>query len=212
MNRAAKIALGVSGLTVAGLIALAAVPMIASAESPTTEATREAVSTPTPTPTPVEPTATPAPEPAGTQSTEQCTFPLAYDGLSVGVSLMDGVVLHDHGAQPGATGQTVLDGSGDPAAYVVADGDTQTGIEARFCAAPGYLSLLNSVRRTDVYVEPQTVEGYVWPDPFPEGTGWIMDLYAGDTLNLNPHTVLTVGDQEGVVYQHEPDVQMPEQW
>lgn len=136
---------------------------------------------------------------------------VGYDGLPVALQLTDEVILTDLGARPGAQGRANLDGNGGAAAYVVAEGDTQAAIAERFGADAAYLALLNSIRRTDVYVDPTTVEGYVWPDALPAGTGWVMALYAGDTLNLSPYMVASVGDQNGVVYTNEPDIAMPPQ-
>ena len=52
----------------------------------------------------------------------------------------------------------------------------------------GYLSAINGVRRQGA-----------------------LQLWAGDTLNLDAHTILTVGDQNGVVYDNAPSSPIPPQ-
>lgn len=187
-----------------------AVESTAEAQSPspdpTPESTPEPTSEPTPevTPTPSEVAAAPASQCdqiAGEQTVGIGSVPEeSLGGLPI-------VLLQDIGARPGAEGEVTLDENGDPASYVVASGDTQDAIAERFCATPSYVDLMNSIRRQNVHVDPP--EG-CWPKCGDE-YGWKMDLYAGDTLNLNPYTIASVGDQNGQVYANEPDIMMPPQ-
>lgn len=88
----------------------------------------------------------------------------------------------DRGPMPHASGTAVLDDGGVPVAYVVGDNDVLESIGARFCLGATWLHWVNYVRR--------------------DGDA----LFVGDTLNLDAHTILSVGDQDGVVY----DNPMPE--
>ncbi|MFJ4037107.1 LysM peptidoglycan-binding domain-containing protein [Microbacterium sp. NPDC090007] len=89
---------------------------------------------------------------------------------------------HDRGLFDTATGEATVDASGVPVAYVAAPGDVFSTIAARFCLSEDLLQILNHARRDN------------------------NALYAGDTLNLDPHTIFTVGDQNGVVSDNEfPD-------
>jgi hypothetical protein len=81
----------------------------------------------------------------------------------------------DRGLFATASGEATLNGDGVPVAYVAAPGDVFSTIAARFCLSEDWLLLLNHARRDN------------------DG------LYAGDTLNLDPHTIFSVGDQNGVV-------------
>lgn len=84
----------------------------------------------------------------------------------------------DRGPMPHATGDAILDDAGVPVAYTVAENDVISVIGARFCVGEQWLFWVNYVRR--------------------DGDA----LYAGDTLNLDAHTLLSVGDQNGVVYNN----------
>ena len=85
--------------------------------------------------------------------------------------------LVDKGEVSGATGTTSFNPDGSPASYVVAPDDMYDGILERFGIASDYCFIyLNSVRRHNNFT-----------------------FYAGDTLNLDPHTILTVGDENGEV-------------
>lgn len=84
-------------------------------------------------------------------------------------------VVHDRGWFETAAGETAVDAAGTPVAYLVAPGDVFSTIAARFCMSEDTLQVLNHARR--------------------DNNG----LYAGDTLNLDPHTIFSVGDQNGVV-------------
>jgi hypothetical protein len=100
--------------------------------------------------------------------------------------------MRDLGPRPGAMGTAESTEKGRPAAYVVAAGDSQAAVAARFCLTPGELTLLNEVRRYD----PLAYE----PDV----------LYTGDTLNLDPCTIATVGDVNGRSNENEPAFPLPE--
>ena len=89
-----------------------------------------------------------------------------------------------------ATGTVKVDSKGVPVAYVVAPGDIWEFIAKRFDVGTAYLTAINAVRREDVTA-----------------------VYVGDTVNLDPATITTVGDQNGVVYNHEdrlPDPHEPQ--
>lgn len=81
----------------------------------------------------------------------------------------------DRGVFTTASGDAVLNDDGVPVAYHVASGDVFSTIAARFCLSEDWLLLINHARRDNDA------------------------LYAGDTLNLDPHTIFTVGDQNGAV-------------
>jgi hypothetical protein len=94
----------------------------------------------------------------------------------------------DGGSREFATGKPILDAAGTPVAYVVAPGDVGAVVSERFCQNLAYLNAINGTRRDGA-----------------------MTLFAGDTLNLDAHTILTVGDQNGVVYSHPAPDPMPPQ-
>lgn len=96
----------------------------------------------------------------------------------------------DSGPRAHATGTVTLGADGTPVAYVVAVDDLSEEISERFCMNEAYLNTLNSVRRDGVL------------------NAW---LYAGDTLNLDAHTILTVGDQNGHVMGNTPPSPIPPQ-
>jgi LysM repeat protein len=81
----------------------------------------------------------------------------------------------DSGPQEYAMGTTNVDGDGVPASYIVASGDISEFVAKRFCINTAYLYAINGVRRGD------------------------LSLYVGDTVNLDAHTITSVGDQNGVV-------------
>lgn len=121
---------------------------------------------------------------------------LPSDGIYIsGYALPE---LRDTGPTEYAGGEAVLNDDGTPAAYVVAEGDTLYAISERFCVQfPPYLEWINSVRRNG---------GWSWTNddgPF--------EIYPGDTLNLDAHTITSVGDEQGVVYSYQPDFYIPPQ-
>lgn len=87
-------------------------------------------------------------------------------------------VPHDRGPMPNATGSVVADSNGTPVAYVVADNDVLGSISARLCVSEHWISWVNSVRRSGDAI------------------------FAGDTLNLDAHTIYSVGDQNGAVHNN----------
>lgn len=106
--------------------------------------------------------------------------------------------LRDVGPIARATGEAVHDEEGQPVAYVAAPGDAMTAIAARFCIDHyPYLEWINSIRRGE-----NTSLG----DPAGE-----MPLYAGDTINLDPYTIATVGDENGKVRDNAIDFHIPPQ-
>lgn len=94
----------------------------------------------------------------------------------------------DSGTREHADGDVTLSDSGVPVAYVVAADDWPIAIGERFCMNLAYLNVLNGVRRQGA-----------------------LELWAGDTINLDAHTILTVGDQDGVVYDNSPSSPIPPQ-
>ncbi|WP_417556226.1 hypothetical protein [Microbacterium sp.] len=129
----------------------------------------------------------------------ECTDMTSSDG---GDFLTDGVLhadalegMRDTGVRPGASGTVSLSQDGGLAAYTVAEGDRPEAIAARMCAATAWLDALNAVRR----------------ESWLAGSPHSMRLNAGDTLNLDPATITTVGDEDGHVQKNEPDFDLPPQ-
>ena len=106
--------------------------------------------------------------------------------------------LVDTGPRPGANGSVGADGNGNPMAYAVAEGDDMRSIAERFCIGsnPEVLDQLNSIRRTSLYSSEGKTPATVHP---------------GDTLNLSPYTVASVGDEQGVVHNFPPKFELPAQ-
>lgn len=84
-------------------------------------------------------------------------------------------VPRDGGVTALASGEAILNDDGVPVAYRVASGDALFTIAARFCLTEDWLQLINHARRDNA------------------------SLYPGDTLNLDAHTIFSVGDENGVV-------------
>jgi len=99
--------------------------------------------------------------------------------------------LVDGGPRDGASGVAAYDEDGQPVAYAVAPGDNFESVELRFCTPGFYLEFVNSVRRGS------------------------LALFGGDTLNLSPYTITSVGDVNGAVNDyplwHDGKAQMPPQ-
>jgi len=136
-------------------------------------------------PTAAVPHATPTPSPSPTS-----TKALARKDPSVWIGRYPIEIPVDNGPERYAMGTVTTDGDGVPVAYKVARGDIIDYIAERFgfwvgLNEPGfdYLNTINQVRRG-------TVVG---------GSDENFALYAGDTLNLSPYTVTTVGDENGRV-------------
>jgi hypothetical protein len=100
--------------------------------------------------------------------------------------------MRDLGPRPGATGTAQLHPDGRPASYIVAPHDDLYAVEARFCLTNPEMIALNAVRR----------------EPATPGNGEYI-IYRGDTLNLDPCTVRTVGDEHGKVYDNTLKVYLP---
>ncbi|MBO0985053.1 hypothetical protein [Rathayibacter sp. SD072] len=94
----------------------------------------------------------------------------------------------DQGPREHANGDVVADEAGRPVAYVVAPDDVWTVVAERFCLHVDYINALNQVRRNSAFT-----------------------LYAGDTLNLSPYTVTSVGSENGEVSDNSPPDPLPEQ-
>ncbi|KDA07201.1 hypothetical protein DC31_00360 [Microbacterium sp. CH12i] len=157
------------------LVACTAAPLpIEDAQTP--RPTASATSNPTPAPTlspDIEPVADPGPCEGATPA-----YPI---GDETEVEQLGGVSLavpFDRGPMTHAAGEAILNDQGIPVAYTVADNDTISVVGARFCVGEQWLYWTNYVRR--------------------DGDA----LFVGDTLNLDAHTILSVGDQNGVVHDN----------
>ncbi|WP_188718291.1 hypothetical protein [Agrococcus terreus] len=107
------------------------------------------------------------------------------------------VALRDRGRMTFATGDVAVDDDGRPIAYRAAAGDTMHAVSQRFCIDyPGYLGLLNAVRRGDGDADLFRLQQEVW---------------AGDIINLDVATVTTVGSQDGQVLSNAAPYSMPTQ-
>lgn len=158
--------------------AQAAAPTATS--SPEAESGTEAAPRPVPTAT-----VTPAPVTEPVAATGECeiNYVDAADAGTLGD--VDIEVVRDRGSREGAAGAVTTASDGTPASYLVAAGDISERIADRFCVSSDYLDALNSVRRDGVTID---------------------SLFGGDTINLSPSTVLSVGDQNGRVLDNpEPD-------
>lgn len=94
----------------------------------------------------------------------------------------------DRGPLPHANGVATFDDRGVPVAYVVASDDNLVSIGSRFCLDGIYLYWVNAVRRDDD------------------------TLFVGDVINLDAHTIGSVGSQNGAVYTHPfPPFRIPPQ-
>ncbi|WP_226531971.1 hypothetical protein [Microbacterium paraoxydans] len=107
--------------------------------------------------------------------------------------------LHDYGARDGANGTVEYADDGTLAAYEVASGDYVDAILERLCVGFYSLQALNAVRRGSVHSVDPTSQAYL--------TG----LYVGDTLNLSPYTITSVGDVNGEVFSYEASFIVPPQ-
>ncbi len=111
--------------------------------------------------------------------------------------------LTDGGPREFAQGEAILNDEGTVVAYIVASGDTPFSVAERFCSGQDEIALLNAVRRNTFY-------STFYNDPDPPPASWIT-LYAGDTINLDPATITTVGDERGQVYSNTPNMHLPPQ-
>jgi len=118
----------------------------------------------------------PAPPPAPTPEPEDTDFRRDYfddDIMSVLQVPLSGPPTDN------ANGVATVDDYGVPLSYVVANGDVFELIAKRFDLGTSYLASINAVRRENP-----------------------TELFVGDTLNLGATTILRIGDQNGVVYDH----------
>ena len=106
-------------------------------------------------------------------------YPVADDTETEQLGGATLAVPFDRGPMPHAAGEAVLNDQGVPVAYRVATDDVISTVGARFCVGEQWLHWVNYVRR--------------------DGD----TLYVGDTLNLDAHTIFSVGDQNGVVHDNE---------
>jgi len=191
------LAAGLSGCTAAEPVASAPAESSSesASESASAPASESASETEGPRPVPSA-VLTPAPVsvvPGGSTplpSTGPCE--IAYvDAAEAGtIGGVDIEFVRDRGSRTGATGSVTTADDGTPASYLVAAGDITAQIADRLCISTDFLDALNSVRRDGVSID---------------------SLFGGDTLNLSPSTVLSVGDQNGAVLDNpEPDP-LPEQ-
>lgn len=165
----------------------------ASTSAPSAASTQKPADAPTIEPTPDSlPTAEPTPT---------C---MRADGG--GIILPSGLLnvdlysrMHDFGAREGATGTAQYADDGSLTSYEVASGDYNDAILDRFCVGFYYLDALNSVRRGGASSVHPTRQ--VYPP----------DLHVGDTLNLSPYTITTVGDVNGEVFAYETSFTLPPQ-
>ncbi|MFK0241678.1 hypothetical protein ACIQTX_12530 [Microbacterium sp. NPDC090281] len=145
-----------------------------------------------------EPTSGADPAPA---ATPQCRRPggdgTISNGEPLNVGLYDGMV--DLGPRVGANGTVASADDGSLASYVVASGDYKDAILERLCLGPYSYEALNAVRRGSLHSVDPTNQTYLTP------------LYAGDTLNLSPYTITSVGDVNGEVHSYETVFILPPQ-
>jgi len=126
------------------------------------------------TPTPVEkiipvvPSASPSPSLVAAQERD-----LAPEGqYNLGSTFF--ATLVDSGPRKGAKGTTTINSDGELASYTVAAGDEFEAIIERFGIEAQVLINLNTVRRVNFFY-----------------------LYTDDILNLDPHTITSVGTENG---------------
>ena len=146
--------------------------------------------TPTPTPTvtvTITPTPTPTPTPTSTR------IPAGTDtyGPSARVGeYLEPIIPVDHGPRKYATGTVTNDVLGRPLSYTVAPEDVIDYVQERlgFGYDGHYLVTINQVRRGDTAT-----------------------LYVGDTLNLSPFHVTSIGNINGRVLDEKAPKPLPPQ-
>ncbi|MCE7481908.1 hypothetical protein [Microbacterium profundi] len=194
MNRTAKTVPAAAALALTVLILTGCATGQAAAEAPTVAPrTTTPVAMPTPTVEPV------VEEPLQTYITcDAAPKLIPADHVEGTMNGLEPTLLGDSGPRAQAQGESVLNENGEPVAYVAAEGDTINGIAQRFCvgANPTYLEMLNSIRRTGLYSSEGQQRAVV---------------YAGDTINLNPYTIASVGDEAGAVHDFSPSFTIPPQ-
>ncbi len=137
--------------------------------------------------------------PPAHEESAECKWPVAQIEAHAGevLNLDDFDDMEDLGPSENANGAIARTDDGVLASYTVAAGDTYDAIAERVCTSVYGLTALNAVRRGGVYAS--------------DDLGSRSTLYAGDTLNLNPFTIASVGDQNGVVHEHTPSFILPPQ-
>ncbi|KQQ06265.1 MULTISPECIES: hypothetical protein [unclassified Rathayibacter] len=176
----------ISATTPAGSESSAAAAPAATAPAETGEAETGPRPVPSVTLTP-EPVVT-SPEPVPATGVCEISYVDAAEAGTVGG--LDIEVVRDRGSRTGATGEVTTGTDGTPASYLVAVGDVSENIADRFCVSAEFLDALNSVRRDGVTID---------------------SLFAGDTLNLSPTTVTSVGTQNGRVLENPEPETLPDQ-
>lgn len=165
---------------------------IANTATPATTASPAATATPTPSASRSPVVARPSPPPEPSPVNDACAglepqYAIDNGGTDERLSGYSIIELRDTGPVDFASGSTTFNDAGQPAAYEVAAGDTYWAIADRFCIYPHWLTLLNQVRRNGE------------------------TLYVGDVLNLDAHTITSVGSQNGAVYDNPPSSHIPPQ-
>lgn len=142
------------------------------------------------------PSGTPAPE-----ESPECRLPRG-DSTILSDELLDVdlyAAMADFGARAGAEGTVSYAEDGTLASYLVAPGDSKDAIRDRLCVGHYSFEALNAVRRGSLHSVEPTNQAYLTP------------LYAGDTLNLSPYTITSVGDVNGEVHSYETVLILPPQ-
>ncbi|WP_156145909.1 hypothetical protein [Microbacterium sp. MEJ108Y] len=179
----------VSALCTATLVGCTAL-VPEAVETPATVTTADGPST-----EPV-PSGTPSPE-----ASQECRLPrgdstiLSDELLDVGLY----AALADFGPRAEAEGTVTYAEDGSLASYLVAPGDSKAAIRDRLCVGHYSFEALNAVRRGSLHSMEPTNQAYLTP------------LYAGDTLNLSPYTIASVGDVNGEVHSYETVFILPPQ-
>lgn len=200
--------LGASALVVGGLVALAtpAIVLPLSSSEPARQSEPLPTITARPLPATGMPSGTPTAEPAAVAAPEPSYAPCdefaGWQPVEYTEGTLNGLVpvfLVDSGPIRGANGQTNLDGSSRPASYVVAEGDTLGAIAERFCTGmnPEVIEWLNVIR---------------WDTGYSSGGNTPMRPQPGDVINLNPHTIATVGAARGAPRAYHAPFTIPGQW
>ena len=190
-------------LTTALLAALSAAALTgctaSGAQLDEMSATVQPAAKPSASPTP---SAGPTPSvPQASAAAPECRRPggdgTIYNGESLNVELYAGMV--DLGPRAGANGTVAYADDGTLASYVVASGDYRDAILERLCLGPYSYEALNAVRRGSLH----SVD--------PSHQAYLTSLYVGDTLNLSPYTITSVGDVNGEVHAYETVFVLPPQ-
>lgn len=189
-NRSVVAAVSLVALSVAALTGCAA------------DAAPAADDTPSAAPPSNAPSATPtsAPEPTA-EAGSGCVMPGGDGMIMLGEPLNLGLYAHmkEYGARVGANGAVSYAPDGSLASYEVAPDDYKDAILERFCVGYYSLDALNAVRRGGSSSVDAGDQAYSTA------------LYVGDTLNLSPYTITSVGDVNGEVHSFETSFVLPPQ-